>query len=265
MRCSRRSAPLRSTLQVTPGYLASNALPICSDSFRSTEVYQTTLPSFLAASISAGVTALAGGAADSTRVENEAPATSALEPISKSRRENFDFFIGVSSMNIILLFRLVSWTLSLQRPAFIRRQHQPDRAALRDALARGGDDPQLRAVLELDHIVPAAAEKDLSRHGRRQGVFRLLRLRGGNTDVVRADRDRAVDAGRELGADAAQRGAGKADAGLVARFALDHVAGADEACNELRARSLVDIFRRSRLLDLAVVHHADQIGGGHRL
>jgi hypothetical protein len=62
MRCSRRSAPLRSTLQDTPGYLASNALPICSESFRSIEVYQTTLPSFFAASISAGVTALAGGA-----------------------------------------------------------------------------------------------------------------------------------------------------------------------------------------------------------
>src|SRR5664279_6660467 len=58
MRCSRRSAPLRSTLQVTPGYLASNDLPICSDSLRSIEVYQTTLPSFLAASISAVMPAL---------------------------------------------------------------------------------------------------------------------------------------------------------------------------------------------------------------
>src|SRR5476649_536645 len=104
MRCSRRSAPLRSTLQATPGYLASNALPICSDSFRSIEVYQTTLPSFLAASISAGVTALAGGAAESTRVENEAPATSAPEPINTSRREIFELFIGVSSLNTIFYF-----------------------------------------------------------------------------------------------------------------------------------------------------------------
>src|ERR1700692_1854739 len=102
MRCSRRSAPLRSTLQDTPEYLASNALPICSESLRSIEVYQTTLPSFLAASISAGVTALAGGGPDSPRGENEAPAASAPEPISTSRRENFDFFIGVSSLNIIL-------------------------------------------------------------------------------------------------------------------------------------------------------------------
>src|ERR1039458_2070990 len=105
MRCSRRSAPLRSTLQDTPGYLASNALPICSESFRSIEVYQTTLPSFFAASISADVTALAGGAADSTRVENEAPAASTPEPINTSRRENLELFIGVSSLNLILLLR----------------------------------------------------------------------------------------------------------------------------------------------------------------
>src|SRR5471032_2421002 len=105
MRCSRRSAPLRSTLQDTPGYLASNALPICSESFRSIEVYQTTLPSFLAASSSAGVTALAGGAADSTRVENAAPAASALEPIKTSRRENLERFIGVSSFFLFLFFR----------------------------------------------------------------------------------------------------------------------------------------------------------------
>src|SRR4029450_10097281 len=78
MRCRMRSAPVRSTLQLTPGYFASNALPICSDNLRSTEVYQTTLASFLAASISAGVTGLAGGAADITLVENAAPAARAL-------------------------------------------------------------------------------------------------------------------------------------------------------------------------------------------
>src|SRR5215510_3723477 len=98
MRCRIRSAPVRSTLQLTPGYLASNALPICSDNLRSTEVYQTTLPSFLAASMSSGVTALAGGAADITPVENAAPAASALEPTSTSRREIFKPFIGVSSI-----------------------------------------------------------------------------------------------------------------------------------------------------------------------
>jgi hypothetical protein len=56
---------------------------------------QTTLPSFLAASISAGVTALGGGAADSTRVENDAPAASAPEPINTSRREILEPFIAI--------------------------------------------------------------------------------------------------------------------------------------------------------------------------
>jgi hypothetical protein len=52
----------------------------------------------LAASINAGVTALAGGAADITLVEKAAPATSALEPANNSRREILERFIGVSSI-----------------------------------------------------------------------------------------------------------------------------------------------------------------------
>src|SRR6185437_5176730 len=110
MRCSSRSAPLRSTLHCTPGNFASNAFPIVSDSLRSIEVYQTTLPSLFAASISAGVMALAGGAADINLVENAVPAASALEPISTSRREIFEPFIDVSS--IALFCRLA--------PTFIR-------------------------------------------------------------------------------------------------------------------------------------------------
>src|SRR5262245_66201412 len=107
MRCRMRSAPVRSTLQLTPGYFASNALPICSDNLRSTEVYQTIFPSFLAASMSAGVTALAGGAADITLVENAAPAASALEPTSTSRREIFEPFIGVSSIADLIVSRRI--------------------------------------------------------------------------------------------------------------------------------------------------------------
>ena len=74
MRWNTRSAPVRSTRTAMPGNFASNDLAIFSASGRSTEVYQTTLPSFFAASISAGVIALAGGAADSTAVENALPA-----------------------------------------------------------------------------------------------------------------------------------------------------------------------------------------------
>ena len=58
MRWNTRSAPVRSTRTATPGYFASNERATRSASGRSTEVYQTALPSFFAASISAGVIAL---------------------------------------------------------------------------------------------------------------------------------------------------------------------------------------------------------------
>src|SRR5215831_8031298 len=80
MRWNTRSAPERSTRTATPGNFASNALPTFSASGKSTDVYQTTLPSFFAASISCGVIAVAGGAADITLVENAEHMVSALEP-----------------------------------------------------------------------------------------------------------------------------------------------------------------------------------------
>ena len=58
-------------------------------------MYQTTLPSFFAAAINSGVTGVAGGGADNTRVENDAPAASAPEPTSTSRRENFEPFMRI--------------------------------------------------------------------------------------------------------------------------------------------------------------------------
>ena len=51
----------------------------------------------------------------------------------------------------------------------------------------------------------------------------------------------------------------------VAGGAVDHIAGADEARDEFRLRPVVDIFRRAELVDLARIHHRDQVGGGHRL
>ncbi len=101
MRWNTRSAPVRSTRTAMPEYFASNARATFSAAGRSSEVYQTTLPSFLAASIKAGVTVLAGGAAASTAVAPHglanAPAASALEPIRMSRLENSGFFILVFS------------------------------------------------------------------------------------------------------------------------------------------------------------------------
>jgi hypothetical protein len=50
------------------------------------------LPSFLAASINAGVTVLAGGAAALTEVAKAAPAASAVEAFRMSRLDNSGFF-----------------------------------------------------------------------------------------------------------------------------------------------------------------------------
>src|SRR6516162_459102 len=50
-------------------------------------------PSFLAASIRAGVTGSGGGASASTRVESAAPASKPPVALSASRREIFLFFI----------------------------------------------------------------------------------------------------------------------------------------------------------------------------
>src|SRR5258708_29868195 len=54
-----------------------------------------TWPSFFAASISAGVTGSGGGADAMTRVENAAPASKAVDPLSTVRRDILGFFIGV--------------------------------------------------------------------------------------------------------------------------------------------------------------------------
>src|SRR6185437_6109653 len=166
MRWNTRSAPVRSTRTATPGNLASNDLAIFSASGRSTEVYHTTLPSFFAASTSAGVMLVAGGAAAMTLAGNAAPAANALDPINKPRREIFKSFIGISSI-VLFLSRAPHEFLTAQRPAALGRQMQPDGAAVRDIVAGRRDDPHLRAAGDFHHIVPAVAEKDLPRHRRR--------------------------------------------------------------------------------------------------
>src|SRR6266496_2758271 len=89
MRWKTRSAPERSTPTATPGYLASKPAAIRSAAARSIEVYQATLPSFRAAETSSGVMALAGGAAESTRVAVALRAR-AVEAFSTARRVIFE-------------------------------------------------------------------------------------------------------------------------------------------------------------------------------
>ena len=89
MRWYRRSAPVRSTRTETPENFASKALATFSATGRSTDVYQTILPSFRAASISTGVIFSAAGACDRTVVENgmAALAMTAAEPATTCRLE----------------------------------------------------------------------------------------------------------------------------------------------------------------------------------
>src|SRR5689334_9866204 len=151
MRWKTRSAPVRSTRTEMPGYFASNDFPIFSASGRSTEVYQTTLPSFFAASISCGVTGLAAGAADSTCVENALLAASAPVPTKRVRREIGKSVISVSSFSLVR-FYILSSASPCERPAPIGRQTQIHCAALRDVLPRSRENAQLSPILRLDHV-----------------------------------------------------------------------------------------------------------------
>src|SRR5206468_7006728 len=92
MRWNTRSAPVRSTRTPMPEYFASKARATFSAAGRSSEVYQTTLPSFFAAAISSGVIELAGGAAAFTEAENE-PIARAVPPLRRSRLENLGLLI----------------------------------------------------------------------------------------------------------------------------------------------------------------------------
>ena len=74
-RCSTRCEPVRCTSTLMPGYAASNCLATFSALGRTSEVYQTTLPSFFAAS-----TSFASGAASA------GPATTSESSTATSRR-----------------------------------------------------------------------------------------------------------------------------------------------------------------------------------
>src|SRR6516165_3880654 len=113
-----------------PGYRSSKALPIRSESLRSIEVYQTTLLSFLAASISAEVTAVAGGAVDSTWVEKAALAASAPEPTNRSRREILERFAMNPSQLLFVASPLARGTFPVAvaaRPRCPARCYRPRR------------------------------------------------------------------------------------------------------------------------------------------
>src|SRR5882757_4876491 len=218
MRWNTRSAPVRSTRTSMPPNFSLNAPAIFSATERSIAVYQTTLPSFLAASISCSVIASAGGASARTADANTVPSASALAPFSEpcrtSRLESFRFFIASSRWLL----------LSAQRPATLGRQREPNLGTRWNGVLRRRNDAQGRAISRFDHIVAAGAEKHLPRHGGLDGIpGRLRRLRR-KRDVVLADGDRGTLAGFEFCTHHLQGRARKRDMTFVRRGALDHVA-----------------------------------------
>ena len=78
-----------------------------------------------------------------------------------------------------------------------------------------------------------------------------------------ADCHRYVLPGRKLCTEDPQDHAGKGDMVFVLRGALDYIAGADEARDEFRLRTVVDVFGRTELIDLADIHDSDEVGGRH--
>src|SRR6185295_8065852 len=159
-------------------------------------------PSFCAAAISSGVTAVGGGAAARSGIVGSANA-SALEALSTSRRDN------VRAIVSSLLRPYAVFGLAGQRPAAFRRHPEPHRRSRRDAAVRLGDDAKLRAVLGLDHIVAARPEKDLPYHLRGNDVVLVGGFRRQQLDLVLTDRHRGLGVGLQRVAGDAKRHAGK--------------------------------------------------------
>src|SRR5260221_6876680 len=149
MRWNTRSAPVRSTRTSMPPNFSLKLPAIFSATEWSIAVYQTTWPSFFAASISCGVIASGGGASARAAAANTGPNASAAEPFREplrtSRLENPCRFIASSC----------SLSLSAQRPAAFRRQREPDLGASGNGVFRRGHDAQGGAVGGLDHVVAA--------------------------------------------------------------------------------------------------------------
>src|ERR1700744_630534 len=157
-RWNTRSAPVRSVCTSIPGNFCLNDSAIFSATPRSIEVYQTTLPSFFAASISAGVIASGGGASARAGSANTVPSASAVVPFRMSRRDGFLLLAFMASSLVV--------GLSFKRAAAFGRPGQPDLGAFFDLIFGRRHDAQHRAVRCFDHVVAARAQKYLAGHGR---------------------------------------------------------------------------------------------------
>src|SRR5919204_4801842 len=146
MRWKIRSPPERSTRRAMPGYFASNAFPTRSATGRSTAVYQTTLPSFFAASTSSGVTLVGAGAAAWALPRGATRTRETVSTCTMCRTQMLPLCIDVSSSGY-------------QRSAPFGRQREPHRSARCERVPGRGGDAQLRAVSGFDQVIAGVAEE----------------------------------------------------------------------------------------------------------
>ena len=168
MRWNTRSAPVRSTRTVMPGYLASKA---ARDPLRQRQVDRRVVVD--GALFLRGLDQLrrdrlrrraAAWARSTWAAGANVPAATAADPCRTARLEIFGSLIVVLPLQIRSLGRTAFSRSTGKHAAAFRRQMQPHRRSRRDALGRRRDHADLRAVGDLDHVVAARAQEHLPHH-----------------------------------------------------------------------------------------------------
>src|SRR4029450_2019428 len=152
MRWKMRSPPERSTRTAMPGSFASKALAMRSATGRSTAVYQTALPSFLAASMSWGVTAEADTVARAAR-GTEVAASAVASPRENARRLIALAMIDSSQIRLHSVDQCVA-TVCRQKQAHPRARREVGLGRSRNA--------QRHTTADFDNIVAAGTKKDVA-------------------------------------------------------------------------------------------------------
>src|SRR5579864_9054405 len=227
MRWNTRSDPDRSTSTSIFGYAALKACAIASATLTSTDEYQTTLPSFAAASSIAGVVSCASaGMATALHVSSPDISRRAIpvirlppqgHPIVMRNPPPCSFGEAAAKLGVE----------AYANTRFGRQIH-----------ARGRCHQQF--LSDVDDIVAVASKIGLAAHDARQHVVRFARMRRQQLQIVRLDADAHFAAGvGEAAVTDCQRAAIDFHA-LAADVAhAQEVAAADEARDERRFRVFV--------------------------
>src|SRR5215467_1714429 len=124
-----RSEPLRSTRTEIPEYLLSKSLATFSATGKSTDVYQTTFPSFSAAATRLGVIAVVGTASARETRDAIEPIAKAADPFRKLLRGRL---LCICSAHTILRSRRRLWR-SRKYGSFSSRRARPVLRSFRSA------------------------------------------------------------------------------------------------------------------------------------